>query len=577
MPSGSILLSDKDTKDWLRSAAAITEDDVSIINTTIQHHEERLQCLAIQIDSILNPAAPVGERLPGFCGIPFNWRINKLQSGLSELKQLHGSQEASRNSIRNLKSALAPIRRLPPELLSEIFELCLPKAKFIRSSPSKAPLLLTQVCSAWRTICISNASLWSSLEIGKPSDIGPSPPSDTNMKGDITALVNMWFSRASNRPLSFSVQENNLLYQVVPETLERFGRQWQHLKIRVPKDTCMLLQSEIEYQALETFEMQTVEGLEDVVVEELSEAATRAPNLHQFIWDNPARRAARIALPWANLTRLILNTGIDIDQCLLMMSQLSNITHLTFQNIIMSTAMLSNLRVTLPELTSLVICSEFPIGPPLFDELTLPKLKELVLNIRSWPHESITGFLRRSRCPLESLNLYFPPVTELELIECLEIVQNSLKEFTVQGSGGVPSVADTLLDRLTYRGTGNVLCPQVVVIALYECISCSPGCFTDMARSRLAPPSSSGSAGSEVAPRRDLAILRVIEMYDVEAEQLELKPLRGLGLILKLYSMGTQREMQMEPEEVERLRRLREEGLILRVYSSVTGHFGEAD
>ncbi|KAF8910609.1 hypothetical protein CPB84DRAFT_1764118 [Gymnopilus junonius] len=342
----------------------------------------------------------------------------------------------------------------------------------------------------------------------------------------------------------------------------------------------MLLHSEIEYQTLETFEMQTVEGLEDVVVQELSEAATKAPNLQQFIWDNPSRRASRIVLPWPNLTRLTLNTGIDVDQCLSTMAQLSKITHLTFQNITMSTTVLNNLQVTLPELTSLVICSEFPIGSSLFDEITLPKLKELVLNIRSWPHHSVTSFLRRSRCPLESLNLYFPPVAELELIECLEIVQNTLKEFTVQGSdnGVAPlPVTDTLLDRMTYKSAGSVLCPHIVVIALYECVSCSPGRFADMVRSRLAPTSPPTSGASTTETRQDLAILRVIEMYDVEAEHLGLKPLRKLGLILKLYTTGTQQEMPMEPEEVERLRQLREEGLILRVYSSITGHFGEAD
>ena len=71
--------------------------------------------------------------------------------------------------------------------------------------------------------------------------------------------------------------------------------------------------------------------------------------------------------------------------------------------------------------------------------------------------------------------------------------------------------------------------------------------------------------------------LRVIEMYDNEAERQELKPLRSLGLILKLYSTYNQQEIRMEPEELERLRRVREEGLILRVYSSETGHFGIAD
>ncbi|KAF8910610.1 hypothetical protein CPB84DRAFT_1231141 [Gymnopilus junonius] len=208
MPSTSISLNDKDVKDWLRSADVMTEDDIPAITGTIQHHEERLESLAIQIDSIINPVTVMEEGLPGFCGIPFNWRIKKLESGPSQLKRLHASQEESRNSIRILNSALAPIRRLPPEVLTEIFRLCLPKEKFIRPSASHAPLLLTQVCSAWRTICISSATLWSSLEIGKPFDIGRAATGfDPNKKDNITALVNMWFSRAGNCPLSFPCKQ----------------------------------------------------------------------------------------------------------------------------------------------------------------------------------------------------------------------------------------------------------------------------------------------------------------------------------------------------------------------------------
>ncbi|PPQ95231.1 hypothetical protein CVT26_014921 [Gymnopilus dilepis] len=576
MPPAAIPLSDDQLFDWFRSGSSITDDDVPLIVKSIEYHEDRLDSLNIQISSILDPAPLPIERSSGFCGLSFGRKAKKTPDEPAELKQLHALQDASHVSLYILDSALAPIRRLPPEILSEIFRFCLPNTRFHRPSPSRAPLLLTQVCCSWRKICISTPSLWTSLEIGKAGSKSRNAPQEHSAMGDIVpALVNTWFSRAGDCPLSFSVQENNLLIKEVAQTLERYGSRWLHLKIHAPKAIGMLLHSKIDYRNLESLEVQVVEELEDAAIDELSAALLKAPRFHHFVWDNAGRRASGIELPWERLTRLTLNGGVEIDRCLTIITNLKEITHLTFQHIMISTTAVANLKVTLPELTSLVICSEFPLGVFVFEAITAPRLKELVINLKTWPHDSIMGFLRRSKCPLESLNLYFARVTEPELVECLECVQSTLKEFTVQGAGGHERIfTDSLLARLSYQDNPNVLCPHVVVIALYQCIECTTGRFAEMISSRLSPPYRSAAGNSE---HQELAPLRVVEMYDEEADFQGVKDLRSLGLILKLYSFRTRRELPMQPEELDRLRRLKEEGLVLRVYHATTGHFGEAD
>lgn len=54
----------------------------------------------------------------------------------------------------------------------------------------------------------------------------------------------------------------------------------------------------------------------------------------------------------------------------------------------------------------------------------------------------------------------------------------------------------------------------------------------------------------------------MIEMYDTETEVAHLMALRTLGLIVGFHD-ATGEEFVMEPEDVDRLRQLRQEGLVM--------------
>lgn len=570
-------LSDQEARIWLR-IVGLSEDEVSRVNSSLEYHKERLQSITIQIDSVVDPIPGSEEFRTTFCGLPFRRRRKVGRKRKNEPTRLPGalvmSEEATAKSIANLRSLLSPIRRLPPEILTEIFQYCLPPDKFIRPSPYEAPLLLTHVCSAWRNACLANPLLWRSLEITNGTGT-----LDMNHRRNVSALTHMWFSRAGTCPLSFSVEDDNIWVQRVMSTLGNLDHRFRHLKINIPQSAGLQFEPDRNYSALETFEIFTPQGLEDFQVATLSSSLLmNAPKLREFIWNNGAHLPpSHIRMHWGNLTRLTLNTSINIDQCLMIMSKLERVTHLTFHNICLSNPSVSHLNVTLPELTSFIVCADYNISR-IFEEVTIPKLNELILNLRYWPNRSITNFLRRSRCPLQSLNLYFPPLTESDLIECLQIVQSTLKEFTVQSNPGMYSVTDNIIDRLTDTGVGEVLCPNLSVMALYDCISCSPGRFANMVRSRLRPlptiPSDSDVPGSTHIRRFQRVVpLRVIEMYDGEVELHQLKELRALGLVLKMYSLDGL-AIEMSQEDIERLRAFMEEGLVLRVYEPTTGHFG---
>ena len=62
--------------------------------------------------------------------------------------------------IARLKAITAPIRRLPPELLSQVFAL-IGDPRYGRSSSIKSVM---QCCKAWRQICLRTPSAWANVD-----------------------------------------------------------------------------------------------------------------------------------------------------------------------------------------------------------------------------------------------------------------------------------------------------------------------------------------------------------------------------------------------------------------------------
>ncbi|KAJ7859758.1 hypothetical protein B0H13DRAFT_2570200 [Mycena leptocephala] len=103
---------------------------------------------------------------------------------------------------------LAKLGELPVELWSKIFRCTLPRDGRVHPSPKAAPLLLAQICRQWRAVALATPELWSSifLEIFPDSSyaelaFGQDIPLDPT-----TALVDLWFGRSSEYPLSITIR-----------------------------------------------------------------------------------------------------------------------------------------------------------------------------------------------------------------------------------------------------------------------------------------------------------------------------------------------------------------------------------
>ncbi|KAJ7236227.1 hypothetical protein C8J57DRAFT_955040, partial [Mycena rebaudengoi] len=85
-------------------------------------------------------------------------RILLHQNHIDALKEEEAELEAA-----GLSDVICPALTLPVEITSSIFLHCLPSHGRVIPSPSRAPLLLAQICSQWREVALLTGELWSSL------------------------------------------------------------------------------------------------------------------------------------------------------------------------------------------------------------------------------------------------------------------------------------------------------------------------------------------------------------------------------------------------------------------------------
>ncbi|KAJ7170287.1 hypothetical protein C8R43DRAFT_864563, partial [Mycena crocata] len=91
---------------------------------------------------------------------------------------------------------ISQARRLPDDIIHSIFVACLPYTRNPVITPHEAPLLLCQVCSAWRTLALSTPLIWAAVHI-----VVPAQPKVQVLANTLT----MWLGRSGACPLSISV------------------------------------------------------------------------------------------------------------------------------------------------------------------------------------------------------------------------------------------------------------------------------------------------------------------------------------------------------------------------------------
>ncbi|KAH6906309.1 hypothetical protein BKA70DRAFT_1401519 [Coprinopsis sp. MPI-PUGE-AT-0042] len=89
----------------------------------------------------------------------------QLEAQIEALRAKHAAVASFAASHRAL---LSPIRRVPLDVLTTIFLVCMESYKTCTMTPDQSPLLLTRVCHQWRELVVNTPSLWTSISIKIP-------------------------------------------------------------------------------------------------------------------------------------------------------------------------------------------------------------------------------------------------------------------------------------------------------------------------------------------------------------------------------------------------------------------------
>ncbi|KAJ6562564.1 hypothetical protein B0H19DRAFT_892918, partial [Mycena capillaripes] len=91
-------------------------------------------------------------------------QLKRLDEKIADLQKAIDRLAAERNVlgafVEGHKAVISPVRRLPLDIIQEIFVACIPTHRNCVMSTAEAPVLLGRICSSWRVISLSTPRLW---------------------------------------------------------------------------------------------------------------------------------------------------------------------------------------------------------------------------------------------------------------------------------------------------------------------------------------------------------------------------------------------------------------------------------
>ncbi|KAJ6485409.1 hypothetical protein C8R47DRAFT_538296 [Mycena vitilis] len=409
----------------------------------------------------------------------------------------YGRMAALNELMRPYFALASPFRRMPPEILQEIFEACIPTRHFPIMDASCAPLLLGRVCRAWRAISLSTPVLWSAVHLVLKR----------NPTEEAAEKLRVWLQRSGDSPLSISIVSvygsDEPDSGSIVDIIRTHSRRLRALVMSSGSAAHLILSNPPDFAVLEVLH---ILGHSPSTDSQDLQWLSKIPNLHdlalRYGWTD------EVSIPpcsWARFTNLSLDSGtdffkLDVSQLMELVSQCVNLNscHLSFpsfdNNPPVPTSALKH--VTLAHLASLSMTGrlEFNGGfnmAKILDALSLPALGELkVVEQDSGPVEdssSVSGLVLaidnlvvRSSCALRQLSIHSDFGETQALIRCLllhgrTLTRLELERFVAYGRPRVSSDLNPVLEALTITET-SALCPTLrnLCIANFDSTAESP-------------------------------------------------------------------------------------------------------
>ncbi|KDQ51335.1 hypothetical protein JAAARDRAFT_73637 [Jaapia argillacea MUCL 33604] len=424
-------------------------------------------------------------------------RQQKIQQLASEVNTLLSKRSSYLQTVETNSSLLAPIRLLPPEILVDIFALCDSGSGCV--SGLDAPIVFMQVCSAWRNLVLGSPRLWSS-----PCVVDGGDHLDRSFAHFTDCL-----EKSADCPLNISAvlyqnfdKRNPKLPDIFAQMVKHASR-WRSLQLYVPLHSLNSSLSRIPQGGVPLLQQFTVwdtspdEGGRDGGVPGIG-FLKDAPNLREVHLRTPRQTLDGIELPWNQLTQL------RIDCCDEPSPSPSSLTLITLlracPNLIQCHL---DLQSPTPPTTTNQTLTHINLHhlhlrifhPTIFlPSLTLPNLQTLHIECLHhqppWDPLSLSSFLSRSRCPLETLSIMLSQISTHELLECFthlgDVVSVQVNTYDTTTSFD-PILASLVVPPIhTNNPMKPPLCPKLKKISIFG-PHFTPHPFIDFVHSRRYP------------------------------------------------------------------------------------------
>jgi hypothetical protein len=459
--------------------------------------------------------------------------ISRLQSILADLHEKRARLQSYKECC---SSVLSPVRKLPPEVLQNVFLAC-------RSPEPNVIPVVGQVCRHWRDLVEGTPQLWSNISIGRTR---------FGFHQHYLNLVALFLKRSANRPLSLTIRQpaDGRLVGLV----SRHANRWHTLRLS-SKDKAFYTSFGLNGRFLPTLEKLEILETATESPEEPIKILHHASNLRHVVLKNALEFWD---LPWSQLTRLQYDVHATIDavHVLRLCPRLEECAFDKLQVMadpddpaILTLRPLRNLRsLRLAVDTVNHTQSAEAIMHTFLTALTSPSLTSLTI-IGQWTPADLTGFLAQSQCQLAHLTLGPGYMKDDKIIDVLQILP-SLSSLVLDADIGTTRqlqnrvITDKLLRRLIFYPDSDSVLPSLTSFSLKTSINFEHQVLLDVIESRWMP---------WVTELYGVAVSR-IRVVDLEfwGRKEKLDP-ESVAVLRDLAVAGLRLSLQQGPEKISML------------------------
>ncbi|KAJ7477404.1 hypothetical protein FB451DRAFT_189953 [Mycena latifolia] len=455
------------------------------IRDLLRSHSQPPDHLRSTISALSKEVAQCDEDISSYADqiSHFESEISRLQTQLARAKADRAELQSHYDNVRSL---LSPIRRLPPEILVDIFTLFRITSDVGEEGEEETPrltqkplLAVSQVCARWHALVLGTPTLWDNIHLYGP----PLWRNSKRAKRGIQ-LLRLALERSQNSPLDITIIDP-LKYNPPLDLLAKHSARCKTIDFMGAfPQVDRLFRAPGKFPSLETLTVILLERKSGGI-----DFFDLAPRMKTF--------AASVALlkdmPSLPLDRLdtfgcLASTESEVTASVALMARTPHTTRFrlelflgnwTFDNVLgfdipHTSSDIGSLSMEVQDYFKAEHCVK--ALSDIFASLTLPRLQELSfrsmehpLSLMHWPHSTFLDLAVRSsfHTNLHSLDVSHVVVTEANLVECLSALpclhRLAIADHEIHDDSGANEhlITDSLLSKLTLAANLPPLVPRL--------------------------------------------------------------------------------------------------------------------